>query len=381
MKKLLIIAALLFPIIASAQKKPKNGVYKVYDLLIGTYTGADAQASKGIYTYRFYAERGDVADMSEVDTDNPSFLTPTADGKFVYAVNENNADGTGGVSAFKFNKQSGVLELINQQKTKGSPAHISVDKEQKNIIVSNYGGGNLQVFPLNKDGSIGVANQTIQYSGHGPNLDRQGEPHVHSAFFSPDEKYLMVSDLGLDKINIYRYKASKVPALTPASPAFVSTAPGSGPRHTTFSANGKFMYNLQEIKATVTTYTYDNGKVNEIQTIKMMPDDFKGTNGAADIHISPDGRFLYASNRGTANVIVAYAIDQLTGKLSPLGSWSTIGENPRNFIIDPTGAFLLVGTTTHVFIFRIDKTSGKLLGTRGAIKVASAVCLKMVPVE
>jgi 6-phosphogluconolactonase len=381
MKKLLLITALALPLLSAAQKKPKNGVYKVYDLLVGTYTGADANASKGIYTYRFYAERGDVADMSEVDTDNPSFLTPTADGNFVYAVNENNADGTGGVSAFKFNKQSGALELINQQKTKGSPAHISVDKDQKNIIVSNYGGGNLQVFPLNKDGSIGAANQTIQYTGHGPNLDRQAEPHVHSAFFSPDEKYVLVSDLGLDKINIYRYKSSKIPSLTPADEASVSTAPGSGPRHTTFTPNGKFMYNLQEMKATVTAYTYDGGKVKEIQTIKMMPDDFKGTNGAADIHISPDGRFLYASNRGTANVIVGFAIDQLTGNLTKMGSWSTIGENPRNFIIDPTGGFILVGTTKQVFIFQRDKVSGKLMGNRQSIKVASAVCLKMVPVE
>jgi len=380
MKKLLLIAVLALPLVSTAQKQPKNG-YKVFDLLIGTYTGKDASSSKGIYVYRYYAERGEVAEMSEVDTDNPSFLTVTDDGNFVYAVNENNADGSGGVSAFKFNKQSGALDLINQQKTKGSPAHISVDKERKNIIVSNYGGGNLQVFPLNQDGSIAPANQTIQYTGKGPDVNRQTEPHVHSAFFSPDEKYIMVSDLGLDKINIYRYKSSKVPALTPADPASVSTAPGSGPRHIAFTPNGKFMYNVQEMKATVTAYTYDNGKVKELQTIKMMPDDFNGDNGAADIHVSPDGRYLYASNRGTANVIVGFAIDQVTGKLNKIGSWSTVGENPRNFMIDPAGNFMLVGTKSYVFVFRIDKVTGKLLGARQAIKVASAVCLKVVPVE
>ncbi|HEY9533808.1 MAG TPA: lactonase family protein [Mucilaginibacter sp.] len=380
MKKLLLVIALASPVFCSAQKKTKTGP-KVFDLVIGTYTGADAKASKGIYVYRFYAEHGDAAYLNEVETDNPSFLTVTNDEKFVYAVNENNADGSGGVSAFKFDKQTGQLDLINAQKTKGSPAHISVDKEQKNVFVSNYGGGNLQVFPIQKDGSLGAANQTIQDVGKGPNPARQAEPHVHSAFLSPDEKYLMVSDLGLDKINIYRYKSSKVPSLTPADPAFVSTAGGSGPRHITFSPNGKFMYNIQEMKATITAYTYDNGKVKEIQMIKMMPDDFKGVNGAADIHITPDGRFLYASNRGTANQIALFTIDQLTGKLTYVNSYSTIGENPRNFTIDPTGKFLLVGTTSRIFVFGIDQATGHLVGNREAIPVASAVCLKMVPVE
>ncbi|GAA4094102.1 lactonase family protein [Mucilaginibacter panaciglaebae] len=380
MKNLLLVMALISPLVSSAQKKAKTGP-KVFDLVIGTYTGTDANASKGIYVYRFYAERGEAAYLNEVETDNPSFVAVTNDNHFVYAVNENNADGSGGVSAFKFDKQSGKLELINARKTKGSPAHISVDKEQKNVFVSNYGGGNLQVFPINKDGSLGVANQTIQDEGKGPDPMRQSEPHVHSAFLSPDEKYLMVSDLGLDKINIYRYKASKVPSLTPAEPAFVSTAGGSGPRHTTFSPNGKFMYNVQEMKATITVYTYDNGKVSEIQLIKMMPDSFTGVNGAADIHISPDGRFLYASNRGTANQIVVFAIDQLTGKLTRVDAYSTVGDNPRNFMIDPTGRFLLVGTSRRIYVFVIDKATGRLMQNREAIDVASAVCLKMVPVE
>ncbi|MFD2873168.1 lactonase family protein [Mucilaginibacter ximonensis] len=381
MKKILLIVLLAAPMFVSAQKKGAKTGPKVFDLVIGTYTGADEKASKGIYVYRFYAERGQSAYLNEVETSNPSFLTVTGDGKFVYCVNENNPDGTGGVSAFKFDKQTGKLDLINQQKTKGSPAHISVDKDQKNVFVSNYGGGNLQVFPINKDGSLGQANQTIQDVGRGTNPDRQSEPHVHSAFLSPDEKYLVVSDLGLDKINFYRYKSSKVPSLTPADPAFVSTAPGSGPRHTTFSNDGKFMYNVQEMKATITVYAYNNGKATEIQVINMMPPSFIGTNGAADIHITPDGRYLYASNRGTANEIACFAIDQVTGKLVYRGGYSTIGETPRNFAIDPTGNFLLVGTSKKIFVFSIDKATGRLMQNREAIDVASAVCLKLVPVE
>jgi len=380
MKKLLLIIALAAPLFCSAQKKAKTGP-KVFDLVIGTYTGTDDKSSKGIYVYRFYAERGQTAYLNEIETSNPSFLAVTNDEKFVYCVNENNPDGKGGVSAFKFDAKSGKLDLINQQITKGSPAHISVDKDQKNVFVSNYGGGNLQVFPINKDGSLGAANQTIQDEGRGPNTDRQNEPHVHSAFFSPDEKYLAVSDLGLDKIFMYRYKSSKAPSLTPADPAFVSTAPGSGPRHTTFSADGKFMYNLQEMSATVTVYAYDNGKAKELQVINMMPPTFTGKNGAADIHISPDGRYLYASNRGTANEIACFAIDQVTGKLVYKGGYSTVGDNPRNFIIDPTGNFLLVGTSRRIYVFSIDKATGRLMQNREAIEVVSAVCLKMVPVE
>lgn len=381
MKKILLIISLAVPMFVSAQKKGAKTGPKVFDLVIGTYTGADDKASKGIYVYRFYAERGQSAYLNEVETSNPSFLAVSADEKFVYCVNENNPDGTGGVSAFKFDKQTGKLDLINQQKTKGSPAHISVDKDQKNVFVSNYGGGNLQVFPINKDGSLGQANQTIQDVGRGANPDRQSEPHVHSAFLSPDEKYLVVSDLGLDKINFYRYKSSKVPSLTPADPAFVSTAAGSGPRHTTFSNDGKFMYNVQEMKATITVYAYNSGKATEIQVINMMPPSFIGTNGAADIHITPDGRYLYASNRGTANEIVCFAIDQVTGKLVYRGGYSTIGETPRNFAIDPTGNFLLVGTSKKIFVFSIDKATGRLMQNREAIDVASAVCLKLVPVE
>lgn len=378
MKKLLLIIALVSPLLGVAQKK---GVApKVFDLVIGTYTGDGPISSKGIYVYRFYEERGKVAYLSEVETPNPSFLAVSTDQQFIYAVNENNGAVPSTVSAFKFTKSTGKLELLNTQPSIGSPAYISVDKAQKNVFIANYGGGSLQVYPVNKDGSLGASSQTIQNSGSGPNTARQLQPHVHSVVLSPDNKYLLASDLGTDKINIFRYKASKTPPLTPADVPFFKTAGGSGPRHSDFAPNGKFMYNIQELTASITTFSYDDGELKELQTINMMPDDFKGTNGAADIHVSPDGLFLYATNRGTVNEIFVYAIDQVTGKLTPLAHYPT-GNNPRNFVIDPTGNYVLVGSSNRVIVFKVNKATGTLTLLNTAINIDSPVCLKMIPIE
>jgi len=377
MKKLLLLIALVSPVFCIAQKK--NQGPKVFDLLIGTYTGDSADDSKGIYVYRFYAERGEVAYLSEVETKNPTYLTITQDGKYVYTVNENTI-GTSSVTAFKLNKTTGKMDQLNTQPSIGSPAYISVDKAQKNVFIANYGGGSLQAYPVNKDGSLGASIQTIQDVGTGPDKMRQMEPHGHSAVLSPDEKYLMFADLGTDKINIFRYHASKNPPLTPADVPFVSTAGGAGPRHNDFAPNGKFMYNIQEMKAMITAYTYHDGVLKEIQTVKMMPDSFKGINGAADIHVSPDGLFLYATNRGTANEILVYAIDQVTGTLTYVDRYKT-GESPRNFMIGPTGNYVLVGSVKRVDVFKIDRKTGKLALNGKSILMKSAVCLKMTPVE
>jgi 6-phosphogluconolactonase len=378
MKKLLFLIILLSPIFVIAQKKGKEA--KVYDLLIGTYTGDQPNSSKGIYVYRFYAERGAVAYLSEVETSNPSYLCITQDHQYVYAANEYFDKGMGGITAYKFNKTTGKLEEINSQKAIGTPAYISVDKDQKNVFIANYGGGSMQVFPINKDGSIGASVQTIQDTGSGPDKSRQADPHGHSAVLSPDDKYVMFSDLGIDKINVFRYKASKNPPLTPAPTPFVNTVAGSGPRHSDFAPNGKFMYNIQEMHATITTYAYHDGELKLLQTVNMMPANFSGTNGAADIHVSPDGLHLYATNRGTVNEILAYSINQETGTLTFIDRYKT-GEVPRNFIIDPTGNFILVGSTHSINTFKVDKTSGRLTLTGKPIKIESAVCLKMVPVE
>jgi 6-phosphogluconolactonase len=375
MRKLLFIILLAVPALGIAQKKLPS----TYDLVIGTYTKGE---SSGIYVYRFYIETGKLAYLSQVEgISNPSYLTVSANNKFIYAISENNTGGS--VSAFKFAPNTGKLELINSQQTGGGPAHVSIDKDQKNVFVSNYGAGSLAVVPINKDGSLGPPTQTIQNEGGSINKERQAAPHVHSATLSPDEKHLFVADLGTDKLNIYRYRDSKVPALTPAAPAFVNTKPGSGPRHMDFSADGKFLYVVQELVAAVTVYSVDGAKLTEIQTIPMVDANYKGKVGAADIHVSPNGKFLYASNRGDGDEIVTYEISPVTGQLRFIDRFRTLGKTPRNFIIDPTGKFLIAGNqnSNTVNVFTIDQKSGRISPTRNSINIDMPVCLKLVPVE
>lgn len=375
MKKLLFIIMLALPALGIAQKKLPS----TYDLVIGTYTKGE---SKGIYVYRFYVETGRLAYLSQIEgLTNPSYLTASANNKFIYAINESNAGGS--VSAFKFDPGTGKLELINSQPTGNGPAHVSIDKDQKNVFVSNYGAGSLAVVPINKDGSLGAPTQTIQSEGKSVNAARQATPHVHSTTLSPDEKRLFVADLGTDKINIYRYRDSKVPPLTPETPAFVSAKPGSGPRHMDFSPDGKFLYVVQELVAAVTVYSVDGAKLNEVQTISMVDPNYKGQVGAADIHVSPNGKFLYASNRGEADEIVTYEISPVTGQLRFIDRFRTLGKTPRNFIIDPTGKFLIAGNqnSNTVNVFTIDQKSGRISPTRNSINIDSPVCLKLVPVE
>jgi len=378
MKNLLILCTILLPALCCAQKKNKET--RVFDLLIGTFTGASPTSSKGIYVYRFFEETGEVSYLSEIALKNPSYMAITNDYKYIYSVNENNNDGPSTITSFKFDKATGKLSILNTQPSIGSPAYIAVDKARRNVFIANYIGGSAMVFPVNKDGSLGASTQTIQDTGKGPNPRRQAVPHAHAIVISPDEKQVLFTDLGTDKINVFNYHPSEIPPLTPAATPFIAVTPGSGPRHIEFSPNGKFMYNIQEISASITAFTYHNGKAKEIQHLNMMSDDFNGTNGAADIHVSPDGFFLYATNRGSANQLLVYAINQKAGTLTFIERYPT-GQMPRNFVIDPTGNFLFVGNAKGVIIFKVNKTTGRLTLTSDFIKMASPVCLKMVPIK
>ncbi len=373
MKLLLTIIFASLSTFGWAQKKLPS----TYDLVIGTYNSGE---NKAIYVYRFYVETGRLAYLSQVEgVSNPSYLTASADNKFIYAVNEDSP--TGSITAFKFDAGAGRLEKINNQPTAASPAHIYIDKDQKNVFVSNYGGGSLTVAPINKDGSLGTPTQTIQNAGKSINSTRQEAPHVHSSILSPDNKYLFVADLGTDKINVYRYRASKVPALTAETP--ISVKPGSGPRHMDFSADGKLLYVVNELTATITAYSVDGAKLTEVQTVPMTDESFKGKVGAADIHLSPNGKFLYASNRGEADEIILYTVSPIDGKLTFVERSRTMGTIPRNFIIDPTGRFAIIANqkTNNVVVLSIDQKTGRLYPTRNRIQVDSPACLKLVPVE
>jgi 6-phosphogluconolactonase len=377
MKKILLTAIMLVPGLIFAQKK--NMGPKTYDLVIGSYTSGKA---KGIAVYRFYTESGKVAYLNEIqDVSNPSYLTVSKDNKFIYAVNENDA---GEVSSFAFEPKTGSLKFINKQSTLGgAPCFVSIDKNQKNLFIANYSGGNIAVLPLNEDGSIAPAIQTIRDNGTGPNKERQEKAHVHTAVLSPDEKYVLYTDLGTDKINITKYKGGKSNPIAPATPPFVKVTPGYGPRHLAFSADKKNLYLITEMGSSVVVFDYNNGKPKQKQDITLLADGFKGKTGAADMHISPDGKFLYATNRGDANDITIFSINQEDGMLTFVDRRSTNGKGPRNFAIDPTGSFLLIANqnSDSVNIFRIDKNTGKLSETYNRIDVGNPVCLQFASAQ
>lgn len=342
-----------------------------FNLLIGTYT--QTCDSKGIYVYNFDAKTGDFSFKNATEkVINPSYLTVSKDNNFVYSVNEFGAEST--VSSFSYNPTSGKLDLLNKQSSKGAdPCYIIND--DKNVIVANYSGGNISVFGKNSDGSLAEAKQVIQHYGKGSNLQRQKSAHVHMVHFSPDKKFVLANDFGNDRIYSYSYNPDAAGTVLELKDT-VSVKSGSGPRHLTFSKNGKFVYLLQELDGALSVFSYSNGTLKKIDETTVLAKDFKGTFSAADIHISPDGKFLYASNRGEANNITIFKVLK-NGKLLLKGQTSSLGKGPRNFAIDPTGNFLLVAHqyTNDIVIFKRNKKTGLLAITGKKIALCSPVCL------
>jgi 6-phosphogluconolactonase len=342
-----------------------------FNLLIGTYT--KPCDSKGIYVYEFDSNTGDFKLKNNTENIiNPSYLTVSSDNKFVYSVSEN--DKKSSVSAFGFNSKSGKLDFMNYQNPNGlNPCYIIND--EKNVITANYSSGNISVLGKNNDGSIGEVKQVVQHTGKSINAKRQEAPHAHMVYFSPDKRYVLANDLGTDKVYLYQNNPnSATEVLTLKSSMDVK--PGSGPRHLIFSKNGKYVYLLQELDGTITSFSYADGILHKVSETTVVASDFKGDIGAADIHISPDGKFLYATNRGAANDISVFKLLK-NGKLEFVQRTSTLGKGPRNFNIDPTGNFLLVGHqyTNDIVIFKRDKKTGSLMATGKKIELCSPVCL------
>jgi len=350
---------------------------QTFTLFVGTYTGS---GSKGIYVYHFNATTGKPQLVSNTDSaDNPSYLAISKNGKFVYAVNETGGSKPGHVSSYSFDKNTGKLSFINSQLSGGdAPCYVSVTKNNKWVAIANYSGGSASIYPVDKNGALEPSAQFIQDTGSSANKSRQEKPHVHSAVFSPDEHFLFTPDLGTDKVMIYAFNQSEKQPLTAANPSFAKIASGNGPRHLTFHPDQKFAYVIEEISGTVSAYKYDNGNLKFIQRLITHPENYKGKIGSADIHLSPDGKFLYASNRGDENTITIFSVDGVTGKLALKGYQSTIGKTPRNFVIDPTGNYLLAANqdSDNIIVFKRDKQTG-LLKQGDEIKVPKPVCLKM----
>jgi 6-phosphogluconolactonase len=373
MKKLFfIIGGFLICISAFAQKN--NEHY----LITGTYTYGK---SKGIYVHKFNTVTGESRPVSSISSSNPSFLALPPDRKHIYAVNE---DAPGMVSSFSFNKSTGQLTFLNQQPSHGlHPCYLTVDKTGKWVITGNYSSGTIAVHPVKPDGTLAFSNDSLQHEGSSVTEGRQEGPHVHATVLSKDNKFLYAPDLGTDKIMIYRFN-EKTGALTPADQPYVITKPGAGPRHFEIHSNGKFAYLMEELTGTVSVYAVmKNGGLYLLQNISGLPPDFLGAVGSADIHISPDGKFLYCSNRGESNSIGIFSVDTKSGMLSWAGHQSTLGKTPRNFNFDPSGNFLLVANqgSDEIVIFKRDKQTGLLTDSGKRINVPNPVCLKWISLK
>ena len=354
-------------------------VAKKHILYVGTYTKGLAD---GIFVYSFNDQSGGLVDRKmPVVSNNPSFLTISANKKFLYAVGERDdldENKSGGVSAFRIEKK-GKLTLINHVLSHGAnPCHLSLSPDSKKLVASNYSGGNLSFFNILPDGSISEMVQRIQHTGSGPFPERQTEPHAHSARFDASGKLLFAADLGIDELKIYKVGVGENP-LSPAEQPFLKLAPGSGPRHFDFSSDGRFIYVINELSSTITVFMKYGGEWKSIQTIRTLPKDFSGENWCADIHLSADGRFVYGSNRGH-NSISVFKRDQISGKLNRIETVSVEGNWPRNFTIDPSGKFLLVANqkSNDITVFKIDGPSGKLNFTGIKVPNESPVCLQFL---
>jgi 3-carboxymuconate cyclase len=319
--------------------------------------------------------------VNNTDTcSNPSYLVPSHNGKYLYAVNETHGTDPGKVSAYTFNKTTGELQLLNSQFTGGDdPCYVALTRNDQWLTVANYTGGSVAIFRVNKNGSLKPYEQLIQDSGSSINKNRQEKAHVHSTVFSPGEDYLFTPDLGMDKVMVYRFDRQSGQPLKPSAPSFVSTIAGSGPRHFTFHPNKRFAYLVSELSGTVSAYNYYKGHLAKLQEVAAHPKDYHGVIGSADIHISPDGKFLYVSNRGDENTITIFSVNDITGKLKLQGFQPSLGKTPRNFIIDPTGRYLLVANqeSNNVVIFRRNIKTGLLVATGKQLSIPKPVCLQM----
>ena len=377
-------------------------------MYVGTYTGfkyvhhskpfgrGDSH-SQGIYVSRFHASTGELSEPElAAEMINPSFLTISPNHRFLYAVSEDPLslgpplDHSSYVSAFAIDAASGKLRLLNSVPASGtSTCHISIDKTGRYVMMANFGSGSVSVVRIREDGSLGELTAFIQNVGHSVDPSIQTEPHPHWIGVSPDNRYVIVSDLGLDNVLIFRFDP-ETGKLSPPDPPFATVYPGGGPRHFAFDPAGKFGYQLSEMSGMVDVYAWNasNGTLTGVQRAHTVPHDFFGGNHSGEIEIHPNGKFLYESNRRTQSEFVrgpetigVFSIDPGSGMLSPVEQTDSGGIMPRNFKIDPSGAYLLSANqlTNNVVLFKIDAATGRLSKTGTEIKVDTPVCIQFVP--
>lgn len=372
------------PVRSAAPPAPSQA--REFFVYLGTYTGPK---SRGLYVCRLEVRSGKLSSpVLAAEAENPTFLAVhpnrpalySAERPLLYAANEVRK---GQVSAYAVDREKGTLTLLNRQSSRGEgPCHLSVDPAGRNVLVANYGGGNIAVLPIDQEGRLGEATAFIQHDGSSVNRQRQEKAHAHWIDAAPGG-FVLVCDLGLDKVMIYQFDPAKG-SLRPHEPAFASVQPGAGPRHLAFHPNGLFAYVINELGNTVTAFKYDaeHGRLQELQTVPTLPADFKGRSTTAEIEVHPSGQFLYGSNRGHDSIAV-FAIDSTTGRLTAAGHQATQGKAPRNFAVDPTGRWLLAANqdSDSVVVFGIHPQTGRLTATGQTIEVGKPVCVKFIPVQ
>ncbi|MGC2266334.1 MAG: lactonase family protein [Candidatus Acidiferrales bacterium] len=349
---------------------------------IGTYT---EHGSKGIYVCEFDPSTGTLTPPGlAAATADPSFLVVSPDRRFLYAINETdhfNGQPAGGVSAFSIAPATGKLTLLNQVSSLApGPAYITLDRSGHYVLVANYDEGSVAVYRIMPDGKIGDSTAFVRHYGSSVNAERQKGPHAHSIAMSSDNRFAIVADLGLDELIVYPLDASQG---TLGTPRVIKTDPGVGPRHLTLASSGKFIYAINELKSSLTVYSYNasDGAMTPLQKISTLPNNFHGENTAAEVVLDPTEKFLYASNRGDDNSIAVFAVDPKKGTLTAIEYVPTGGKTPRNFAIDPSGQWLLAANqdSNNIVTFRINAKSGRLTPAGKSIEVNSPTIVDFVP--
>jgi 6-phosphogluconolactonase len=340
---------------------------------IGTYTKG---TSKGIYSFQLEPESNTISEPTLVaELVDPSYLTISKDQKHLYSIYK--ADGKGAVASFAINQQTGELSLIGKSiSPNDSYCHLTIDNDVKSLVTASYGGGFVESFSILEDGSVSSVQSTVRHEGKGPNLDRQEKAHAHFATFTPDEKFIAVVDLGIDQIITYRLENKTLQKVNS-----LAVTPGSGPRHLIFHPTQPFAYVIAELRPEVIVLAYDkeSGSFEILQTIRSVPEDFVANNQGSAIHISSDGHYVYAGNRGHDSIAV-FVVDERTGKLSLVQIISTEGHWPRDFSLDPTENFLVASNeeSGNLTLYKRDQQSGELTLLQAGIQVPYPICIKFL---
>jgi 6-phosphogluconolactonase len=379
------VACAVTVLVSAAVAEDKSAAAGKYWVFAGTYTGPK---SKGIYRFELDTATGGLSGGDLVaEANNPSFLAIHPSRRFLYAVSEVGDFGgkrTGAVSGFTLDPATGRLSALNSVSSGGDgPCHLVVDAAGKHVLVANYGGGNASVVSIDSDGRLGKQTAFVQHNGSSVNKARQEGPHAHSINLDPANHFAVVADLGIDKVMVYKYDSDKG-TLAPASPPFVATAAGAGPRHFAFHPSAPLAYVINELDCTVLPFSYDahHGVLTPLKSVSTLPVAYRPEYSTAEVQVHPSGRFLYGSNRGH-DTIAIFAIDPKTGALTASGHQAAGIKTPRNFGIDPTGRFLIVANqdSASLVVFRIDQQTGALTPTGQRVAVPTPVCVKFVARE